>query len=200
VIASIGTVKTVRGEVDFDLPNGETHKMEYVAVIDLDSGRERVDCEQPDGVDDETWDIVHENADETALLDAHEQIAAEGGASVSTDDDSEEDGDEQPASYNVWIEIEAVDEDGDAIVGDCHEPHKAANVRTLEEAENIRDALLEDDEAHKDLLAVWDALAVAAENVVRAWEGGDLAAAVRELAAARKAYNGREFPSVGPNG
>jgi len=104
-----------------------------------------------------------------------------------------------PASYNVWIELEGVDEFGDT-VGDPQEPYKAANVRTLEQAEDIRDALLEDDEAHKDLLAVWDALAVAAENVVRAWEGGDLAAAVRELAAARKAYNGREFPSVGPNG
>jgi hypothetical protein len=105
----------------------------------------------------------------------------------------------EPVSYNVWIEIEGVDEFGDATPDYPQEPHKAANVRTLEEAEDIRDALLEDDEAHKDLLAVWDALAVAAENVVRAWEGGDLAAAVRELAAARKAYNGREFPSVGPS-
>jgi hypothetical protein len=48
------------------------------------------------------------------------------------------------AKYNVWVHIEGVDKHEDCIEGDDHfAPHKAAVCRTAEDAEKIRDCLLE---------------------------------------------------------
>lgn len=46
--------------------------------------------------------------------------------------------------YKVWVHIEGLNEDGDCIEGDSyHEPHEAGCVKMLEEAEALRDRLLE---------------------------------------------------------
>jgi len=46
--------------------------------------------------------------------------------------------------YKVWVHIEGLNKDGDCIEGDdYHEPTEAGCVDTLEEAERLRDALLE---------------------------------------------------------
>jgi len=46
--------------------------------------------------------------------------------------------------YKVWVHIEGLDEDGDCIEGDdYYEPREAGCVETLEEAERLRDTLLD---------------------------------------------------------
>ena len=46
--------------------------------------------------------------------------------------------------YKVWLHIEGLNKDGDCIEGDAYyEPHEAGCVKTLEEAERLRDALLD---------------------------------------------------------
>ena len=48
-------------------------------------------------------------------------------------------------SYKVWIHIEGIDKHGDCLEGDdYHEPREAGHVDTLEEAERLRDTLLEE--------------------------------------------------------
>lgn len=46
--------------------------------------------------------------------------------------------------YKVWLHIEGLNKDGDCIEGDdYHEPREAGCVETREEAERLRDALLD---------------------------------------------------------
>ncbi len=46
--------------------------------------------------------------------------------------------------YKVWVHIEGLNKDGDCIEGDdYHEPREAGCVETLEEAERLRDVLLD---------------------------------------------------------
>jgi hypothetical protein len=46
--------------------------------------------------------------------------------------------------YKVWVHIEGLSKDGDCIEGDdYHEPREAGCVKTPEEAERLRDTLLE---------------------------------------------------------
>ena len=46
--------------------------------------------------------------------------------------------------YNVWVEIEGVNEDGDYIEGDgFHEPYKIGECDTLADAEHTRDVAVD---------------------------------------------------------
>lgn len=52
--------------------------------------------------------------------------------------------DGQVTSYKVWVHIEGVNDEGDCIEGDSyHEPIEAGTRATLEEAQALRDRLLE---------------------------------------------------------
>ena len=52
--------------------------------------------------------------------------------------------DEKGIKYKVWVHIEGLNEEGDCIEGDdYYEPREAGCVDTLEEAERLRDNLLD---------------------------------------------------------
>ncbi len=46
--------------------------------------------------------------------------------------------------YKVWVHIEALNADGDQILGDdCYEPHEAACCDDLNTAEGVREVMLD---------------------------------------------------------